>query len=720
MKKLLKFFLVVMAVAAAPSSVLAEEDFPTPEYNSETIVTDEGLSDISTFTFEEGKTNIAGDELMLMVNGEFVPYKGVVKNGLTFVPVRVISESFGKEVKWNKDTQQVTVGNIVLTINNKVAKVGDKNIELQAAPFTKDGTTYVPLRFIAENLDKEVGFVQKKAYEPNLQNSMVWVEEKGVTDNDGKTVEEVNEWLKDAMYSNENFFDLHGNSDGFTEEIVENLEYKGQIGRYATFDHNNSQEIILVDMEHESVYFYHKEPGFSYVQVQIKDGEYFIYEADVSVKLPEEFEDKFVIGSAEREYVTENNLAKFDIYHKGSYEVPLASVEDSRYGYLFSISAWTKEYSTHNPPFRAGGWYDLFSTKDANYMINFPSGFEGYEPDEALTKEYQELSRFAMDERDAMRESIKPISTEVIPLEYAYQAANELFLGTWVVDKFLGFGESYNDDTEQPNGYDIVGKTVVLDADNFSTESFTGYPQFQYKLDWPDYQVNNFGFENAGNIDFGVDENSEILEVDLNGYYQYPNMDIKFYIIDSERVVMRVGERTWYELKKIKEASENPYEFPGIQFFPEVSDFEPSFEVTDIEEYQEEEVYKNWMVYKIGTFATDYTDDANYPKGLDIKGKEVVMNKNLFSTMSFEGYKEYQKQINNPEYKFVANFNNESSLLEYEKIELPNMRPEDWVQKIAVYDNGVVVPNISFYLVSDGRMYMALDCGIVYELGTNK
>ncbi len=719
MKKLLKIMLVTATVAAAPCTVFAVEDFPTPEYSSKSLVTDEGLSDVATFNFDEGQIDISSKELVLMVNGEFVPYKGVMSNGVTFVPVRVISESFGKEVKWDADSQKVTVENIELTIGSKTALVGGTKVELQAAPFVQGGTTYVPLRFIAENLDKEVGYVQKNN-DLLIQNSMVWVEEKGKSDNDGKTVEEVKEWLQDAIYANENFFDLHGNSDGFTEEAVENLEYEGQLGRYAIFDHSTIQEVILVDMENESVYFYHKEPGFSYVQVQIKDGEYFIYEADVSVKLPEEFEGKFVIGSAEREYVSENNLAKFDIYHKGSYEVPLASEEDFRYGYLFSISAWNKEYSTHNPPFRAGGWYDLFSTKDANYMINFPSGFEGYEPNEALTKEYLELSTFAMNERDAMRDSIKPISTEVIPLEYKYQAANELFLGTWVVDKFLGFGESYNDDTEQPNGYDIVGKTVVMNADGFSTESFAGYPEFQYKLDWPDYQVNNFGFENAGNIDFGVDENSEILEVDLNGYYEYPPIDIKFYIIDSERVVMRVGERTWYELKKVKEASENPYELPGIQFFPEVNDFEPSFEVADIAEYQEEEVYNNWTVNKIATFATNYTDVANYPKGLDIKGKEVVMNKDLFSTMSFEGYQEYQKQISNPEYKFVANFNNEASLLEYEKIELPNMRTEDWVQKIAVYENGLVVPNISYYLVSDGRMYMALDCGIVYELGTNE
>ncbi len=42
-----------------------------------------------------------------------------------------------------------------------------------------------------------------------------------------------------------------------------------------------------------------------------------------------------------------------------------------------------------------------------------------------------------------------------------YRATDEFFFGTWQVDKFLGFGNSYNDDIEQPNGFDIIGDKVL-------------------------------------------------------------------------------------------------------------------------------------------------------------------------------------------------------------------------------------------------------------------
>lgn len=102
------------------------------------------------------------------INGEDVevekPY--IVGVGVTLVPIRVISESFGAEVKWDGDTKTVTVidgdTTIVVTVGSKTATVNGEEKELEEAPeLTENGFTMIPLRFISENLGAEVGYVHE-------------------------------------------------------------------------------------------------------------------------------------------------------------------------------------------------------------------------------------------------------------------------------------------------------------------------------------------------------------------------------------------------------------------------------------------------------------------------------------------------------------------------------------------------------------------------------
>ncbi len=102
------------------------------------------------------------------INGEDVevekPY--IVGVGVTLVPIRVISESFGAEVNWDGDTKTVTVVDgdttIVVTVGSKTATVNGEEKELEEAPeLTENGFTMIPLRFISENLGAEVGYVHE-------------------------------------------------------------------------------------------------------------------------------------------------------------------------------------------------------------------------------------------------------------------------------------------------------------------------------------------------------------------------------------------------------------------------------------------------------------------------------------------------------------------------------------------------------------------------------
>lgn len=105
-----------------------------------------------------------GDET-LTINGGAVtvekPY--VVGDGVTLVPLRVITEAFGAEVLWEQETKSITLNypdvNIILGIGDSVAEVNSMAETLLAPPeLTENGVTMVPLRFISETFGAEVSY----------------------------------------------------------------------------------------------------------------------------------------------------------------------------------------------------------------------------------------------------------------------------------------------------------------------------------------------------------------------------------------------------------------------------------------------------------------------------------------------------------------------------------------------------------------------------------
>lgn len=86
-------------------------------------------------------------------------------NGTTMVPVRFVSEQLGAEVGWNGDLRQVTITDfltgktLLLTLDSKNATVnGSAVTELESAATLSDSSTFVPIRFIAEQLGCVVSF----------------------------------------------------------------------------------------------------------------------------------------------------------------------------------------------------------------------------------------------------------------------------------------------------------------------------------------------------------------------------------------------------------------------------------------------------------------------------------------------------------------------------------------------------------------------------------
>ncbi|MBW5445763.1 hypothetical protein GE107_06745 [Cohnella sp. CFH 77786] len=156
-----------------------------------------GINSVTAAAVNEGQII-----LPVIVNGHKVKFPDtepyVDENGRTMVPVRFVSEKLGGEVKWNNETNSVTIKtadkDISLTIGSKTPTVNGQTIELDTAAAKVDGRTMVPLRFVSEALDSKVTWdaganavqITDAAYQAKIDNGSVkldaWGRELGIPD----------------------------------------------------------------------------------------------------------------------------------------------------------------------------------------------------------------------------------------------------------------------------------------------------------------------------------------------------------------------------------------------------------------------------------------------------------------------------------------------------------------------------------------------------------
>lgn len=104
----------------------------------------------------------ANSDISLFIDGNYVKsdVAPIIENGRTLVPVRIISENLGYKVSWNarKETVEIDGNNIKINmpINSKSAKVNNKKVKLDVPAKIIQNRTFVPVRFIGENLGTTV------------------------------------------------------------------------------------------------------------------------------------------------------------------------------------------------------------------------------------------------------------------------------------------------------------------------------------------------------------------------------------------------------------------------------------------------------------------------------------------------------------------------------------------------------------------------------------
>jgi len=101
----------------------------------------------------------------VMINGQPMTFSAqppIEQNGRVLVPMRDIFEKLGAYVEYDGANQTVNAlqggTRISLPIGGRTARVGDRNVSLDVPAQVVNGTTLVPLRFVAESLGARVDF----------------------------------------------------------------------------------------------------------------------------------------------------------------------------------------------------------------------------------------------------------------------------------------------------------------------------------------------------------------------------------------------------------------------------------------------------------------------------------------------------------------------------------------------------------------------------------
>ncbi len=123
--------------------VKAEEEKPEAPAEAKTII----------LTIDQKIANVFGEYVV----NDVAP---IIRNERTMLPIRFIAQNLGAEVAWDDALNKVTITKddlkIELYINSAVAVVNGENVTLDAPAFIENSRTYLPLRFVAENLGATV------------------------------------------------------------------------------------------------------------------------------------------------------------------------------------------------------------------------------------------------------------------------------------------------------------------------------------------------------------------------------------------------------------------------------------------------------------------------------------------------------------------------------------------------------------------------------------
>lgn len=113
----------------------------------------------------------SNSKIGIQINNEIKPLKSdmgepFLSDSRTFVPLRFVSEELGFKVEWNNETRSATIkhilGDVTVVIGSNKVGTPSGEVKMDVEAFIKNGRTYVPIRFVAEALGFKVDWVPAK------------------------------------------------------------------------------------------------------------------------------------------------------------------------------------------------------------------------------------------------------------------------------------------------------------------------------------------------------------------------------------------------------------------------------------------------------------------------------------------------------------------------------------------------------------------------------
>lgn len=137
----------------------------------------------------------------------------------------------------------------------------------------------------------------------------------------------------------------------------------------------------------------------------------------------------------------------------------------------------------------------------------------------------------------------------------------EFLYGTWRVEKFLGFQYITRDDIEWPNGERVIGKTILIYNDLFSSLDFKDdYRRYCAEIENPVYKISDIltGSDIAKYLSLNADESIRNLENEMVLMINPISSNFSdisgpsLYVIDNNRLLLSLN-CDYFELIKINQ-----------------------------------------------------------------------------------------------------------------------------------------------------------------------
>lgn len=130
------------------------------------VVADQGNNRVRIVSPYQKPAGLAGPKVEIVYGNDVIPTDAdpILRNGTTFVPVRVITETLGFSVDYGDDgvtTVKKGSQSYKITAGSKTISTSGGDVTLTEAPFIQGNRLFLPVRFFAEQIDLDVQWLSE-------------------------------------------------------------------------------------------------------------------------------------------------------------------------------------------------------------------------------------------------------------------------------------------------------------------------------------------------------------------------------------------------------------------------------------------------------------------------------------------------------------------------------------------------------------------------------